>query len=188
MRDKNTKKAQIWVETIIYTLIGLVLIGMVLAVAKPAVMKMKDQQIINSAIASLNEFDNQIDQVHIEGVSSSKKVYFNVQKGRLVIDGQNDRISFIMYDSSYAPSEFESSRIVNIQSSNLKIKTQKSAKNYNVTIWRDYPKPDINITYNGKDSEKIFNQASLPYILLVENRGRVTTSSPLNINIYESSD
>jgi len=183
----KNKKAQVWIETVIYTLIGLVLIGMVLAVAKPAIMKMKDQKIIDAAIVSMNELDNQVDGVRIEGVSSAKKAFFNVEKGQLIIDGENDKISFIIDDSAYAASEVENSRTVNISASNLKVKTQKSGKNYKVSIWREYPKEDINITYNGKDIEKTFTLASLPYVLMVENKGRNSSDSSLNINIYEVS-
>ena len=47
---KNKKRGQIWVETVIYTLIGLTIIGLLLAVSKPQIDKQKDKALIEQKI------------------------------------------------------------------------------------------------------------------------------------------
>ena len=42
---KFNKGGQVWVETVVYTLIGLVLISLVLAFATPAIQKQKDNAV-----------------------------------------------------------------------------------------------------------------------------------------------
>ncbi len=179
-------KAQIWIETVIYTLIGLVLIGMVLAVAKPAIEKQKDQKIIEYTITELNELDEKIDEVKIGGTGNARAYNFIVKKGSLIIDPENDTIEFVIPDSTYAASEEESNRIVSIPTSNLKIRTQKLGKGYKISIWRDYSPSNINITYNGKEDKKTFSIAPTAYSLMIENAGRAGQDSFLNINTYES--
>ena len=44
------KKAQVWVETVIYTLIGLTVIGILLGFSKPKIDSMKDKIIIEQTI------------------------------------------------------------------------------------------------------------------------------------------
>lgn len=192
--NKDEKKAQIWIETVIYTLIGLILIGMVLAVAKPAINKMKDQNVVKDTITSMNEIDNQIDEVKNGGTSSAKKTFFLITKGELIIDGKSDKIRFVIDDISYAASEAETvSRNVSIPTSNLKIQTQKLGKGYRVEIWRDFSSDNIDIQFDGDiDKQKTFNLAPTPYVLMVENLGReaVTLENlnpKLKINIYEVS-
>ena len=55
----NTKKSQVWVETVIYTLIGLSIIGILLAVLKPTVESTKDRLMIEQIIESKNREDNE---------------------------------------------------------------------------------------------------------------------------------
>ena len=46
----NSRKGQIWIETVIYTLIGLALIGLVLAILTPKIKEFGDRQIIEQTI------------------------------------------------------------------------------------------------------------------------------------------
>ena len=48
-------KAQIWVETVIYTLVAITLISLVLAFALPAINQRRDQNIVESSIVLMND-------------------------------------------------------------------------------------------------------------------------------------
>ena len=50
----NTK-GQIWIETVIYTLIIFVMIGLVLSFAKPKIEEMQDKAIIEQSIAMMKD-------------------------------------------------------------------------------------------------------------------------------------
>ena len=60
MKDVKNKLGQIWVETVIYTLIGIAIIGIVLAIAQPKIEAKKDEVIIEQAIESLGNIDEKI--------------------------------------------------------------------------------------------------------------------------------
>ena len=54
------KRGQIWVETIVYTLIGLAIIAMLVAVAKPKINQMTEKAVITQTMESLNTLNEQI--------------------------------------------------------------------------------------------------------------------------------
>ena len=56
-------RGQIWVETVIYTLIGLALMGLVLAFVMPKINESKDRIILQQTITSLNDIDEKINSV-----------------------------------------------------------------------------------------------------------------------------
>ena len=54
------KRSQVWVETVIYTLIGLAVIGILLAAAKPKIDEMRDKLVVEQTIDSMNSIDEKI--------------------------------------------------------------------------------------------------------------------------------
>ena len=57
------KRGQVWVETVIYTLIGLAIIGIVLAVAKPQIDIKKTEILVEQSRDSLLNIDGKIEEV-----------------------------------------------------------------------------------------------------------------------------
>lgn len=181
---KINKKGQIWVETVIYTLIGLVLIGTVLGFATPAIQKQKDKAIIQDTITSMNELDNQIINVRRGGIANTRNFDFSIKKGELRIDTINDRIVFIIDELKYEYSE-PGTRI-DISGTNMDILTEKQSGKYRVTLALEY-RNQANLTYNGEDNEvqTILTPTSVAYSLVVENKGKFAESEHTNIDIYE---
>lgn len=180
------KKAQVWIETVIYTLIGLILIGTLLAFATPAIEKQKDKSVVEKTIEALNELDNNILEVKSSGVANTRETLFIIKKGSLAINSSSDKIIFKIDESSYAFSEI--GKDVKIPGTNQKVLTQKKGKKYIITLTLDYAKK-IDITYDGNEEDKIFNEAPTPYVFIVENVG-YDPSIPdglVNIDIYSSS-
>jgi len=176
---KKEKLGQVWIETVVYTLIGLVLIGMVLAFALPVVEVKKDERVFLSTVDALNTIDNKITEIYNLGPSNKRNVPIAIGKGQLVIEsnndlsGGNDRLVFVIEDSAYAASEYERSVEIEIDGTNLKVKTvEKGDKNYEITIVREYPSARYNLTYDMKDILHTLNSASGAYNLEVVNRGR----------------
>jgi len=161
----KNKKAQIWVETVVYTLIVLTLIGMVLAVARPAIEKQKDKAIIEQTIVALNDFDRQLMDAKNMGAGNVRIIDFRIKKGKFIIDANNNKIIFEIDDSRYQYSEYGVDII--LPGSNLEIRTDKGKKYFKVTLTLNYA--SLNITYNGKEEKGIFPPA--PYKFSIENKG-----------------
>ena len=62
---KKSKVAQVWVETAIYTLIGLTIIAIVMSVATPQIEKMKEKAIIGQTLEAMNHLNNEIIKIII---------------------------------------------------------------------------------------------------------------------------
>ncbi len=77
------KRGQVWVETVIYTLIGIAIIGIVLAVAKPKIEAKKDQVFIEQAIASLGVLDEKLYEVQT-ATGNRRVVDLKIGKGSLL--------------------------------------------------------------------------------------------------------
>ena len=56
----RNKKGQVWIETVLYTLIGISLIGLVLAFVTPKINEAKDRAVVEQTINSLSTFDEKM--------------------------------------------------------------------------------------------------------------------------------
>ena len=66
-------KGQIWLETVIYILIGLAIIGLVLEFVTPKINEKRDRIVVEQSVAALNIFDSKIKEV-IESGAYNKRV------------------------------------------------------------------------------------------------------------------
>ncbi len=157
------KRGQIWVETVIYTLIALILIGLVLAFIVPKIGEIQDRVIIEQTIELMNNLDNIISSIGV--VAGNKRIVdIGIKKGVLKIDGENDRIIFEI------KSEYEfSQQGEDITIGDIIAKTEKSGSLNIITLTSNYNQYDL--TYNGKDELKEISQSTTPYKLSVENKG-----------------
>ena len=162
---KTTRKSQVWIETVIYTLIALTIIGIVLGIIKPVLEEQKDKVAIRQSIDALNEIDSKISNIkYVPG--NSRSLELKITRGNLIIDGEEDKIKIIIDDSNYAPSQ--PGLIVN--EGNIEENTTSKGKKYRVTMTLDYS-DKLNITYKGKDEQKTFQYAPVSYKLSVINNG-----------------
>ncbi len=179
------RKAQIWVETVIYTLIGLVLISLVLAVAIPAINEQKDRRIVEDSINAMNSLDNKILEVYNMGPGNQREISIVVQKGELIINSDGNEINFSILESAYAVSEV--GREIEIPGTNLEIETTERGDDFNIVISRKFE--TLELQFNGEGNRKgTFSASPLHYRLIVENKGRddsLGSSDLIRINIYE---
>jgi len=99
------KKGQIWIETVIYTLIGLTIIGIVLSLVTPRVNEYRDRAVIEQTIDSLELFDNTIQEVVDEGAGNVRIVEFTMKRGMLAIDPESSEIRYRLEGSRVLYSE-----------------------------------------------------------------------------------
>jgi len=125
----NNKKAQIWVETAIYILIGLALIAIIITVATPQIEKIKDKTIIDQTISAMNTLDSKILEVQ-QSEGSVGKVIFKIAKGRLEIDAIENEIKYVLEDTKLELSEPG----VEIKQGNIILITEKSGARYDINL------------------------------------------------------
>ncbi len=161
---RMSKLGQVWIETVIYTLIGLAVIGILLAVSKPKIEQMKDKIVIEQTITSLNEISTRIYDVQI--APGNKRILdLKIAKGKFYVNSSADKIGWIL-DSNYKYSEL--GKEVNL--GNMKVIT-KDGGPYLIEIFMEYY--PVNLTSGGLDNYISFDGNPTPYKMSIENNGNL---------------
>ena len=166
------KSGQVWVETVIYTLIAFVMIAAVLAIAQPRIEREQDKALIEQSLEIMKDIDNILLSLAQGGVGNKRVLELGIKEGSLKIDGENDQLVFEM-DSIYEYSEPGQDYV----EGNTIINTRKRGDEYTVNMTRNYS--NYNITYNGRDVPELINKASTPYQLLISHRGKDSSNKIL---------
>lgn len=176
---KLKKGGQIWVETVVYTLIGMALIGVALAIVTPQLNKQRDRALVEQTISALNVFDEKMTYVIDKGPGNVRNLDFNVKRGKLIINSTEEVVYFIIDDLS---SLYSQENIV-INRGMISFKSKKERKGASIVLWLNYSS-SVNITYRGREEQRVFNPASTPYKISIENLGAVNgLNEPFVIDI-----
>ena len=158
----DNSKGQVWVETVIYTLIGLAIIGIVLAGAKPKIDDQRSKVAIEQSIQALGNINNKVFEVQ-RAAGNQRRVDLKVGKGKFVIDSGEDTISWVQ-ESTLEYSEVDST----ISLGSINVTTRESTP-YDVELLIGY---GVDIRYqNQTTGVKEFTEAPTPYVLTIENMG-----------------
>lgn len=160
------KKGQIWIETLIYTLIAFVVIGLVLSFVNPKIEELQDKMIIEQSIGMMEDINSIVLSLMQGGSGNKREIELGIKKGVLTIDGINDKIIFEI-ESRYMYSEPGK----DVYHGNILTHTQKQGKLNIVTLTSDYS-GDYNIIYQGEDEIKLISKASTPYRIFFSNRDK----------------
>ena len=169
------KQGQVWVETVIYTLIGLSVIGILLAVSTPKINDMKDRLRINEAVDILNQMDAKISEV--QSAPGNQRVYdLTINKGKVIINGTAgaDEIVWII-ETNYKYSEPGKEFMVG----DLNINTVGDGY-YKVSLTRGY---NVDLTVEGLDKSFEMESSTLPYQLIIKSS---TVGSNIQVDISVS--
>lgn len=98
-------RGQVWVETVIYTLIGLSLLALVLAFVMPKLNEYRDRSVIEQTIDSLNQVDSKLQEVVDAGPGNVRRINFQLKRGELTLNATNESIRFFLEDSEAIYSE-----------------------------------------------------------------------------------
>ncbi|MDO8459736.1 MAG: hypothetical protein Q7S74_01370 [Nanoarchaeota archaeon] len=177
------KKGQIWVETVLYTLIGLALIGITLAIISPKISQTKDKLVVEQSINSLNVIDEKINEVLGRGPGNVRIISdFTIKRGEFYINSTGDSIVYVIKDLNKPYSEPG----IPINIGRIKVLSEEGKKSSTVYLTLYYI-DTANITYHGEKDVKKFSAASTPYKFLIENVGDVNNTGLFIINIDEVS-
>ena len=169
------KKGQIWVETVIYTLIGLAIITIILVTVIPRIERIKDKVIIEQTISAMNEFDDKI--LEIETVGEVRIVNFRVAKGKIEIDSINNLIIYVLEDTKLEMSEPG----VEIEQGRVILKTEKMGSKFKVSLTMKYD--NIDITYENEENTKVLHAGATLYKIIIENTGIIGDKVNINLGV-----
>jgi hypothetical protein len=176
MIKKSGSRGQVWVETVTYTLIALVLIGLVLSFTKPKIEELQDKTLIEQSIQVLKELDVAIKESAEGVVGNKRKIEALLKKGTLKIDSENDTLVFNLksrYEYSEANQEYNEGALI--------IYTEELGKYFPTNITLNYS-GTYDIIYNGGENSKVLSNSPTPYSIFVSNKG----GSPTQMNFQIS--
>ena len=127
------KKGSEWVSTVLYIMIGLAVMGILLAAVRPKIAQTKDSYVIEQTISSLNDLDQTIVRAELAAGTRAKFI-LQLSRGELDIDGPNGKITWKIQDSAYQYSEIGKT----ISVGNINAVTTASPKGFEVDFSLDY--------------------------------------------------
>lgn len=162
------KKSQIWIETMLYTLIALSLIATALSFLTPKIQEIQDKETIEQTKNLLNKVDSIIFDIDRKGVGNKRKIQTSIDDGELTINTVEDRLNFELEGNS-----MYSEPGATLNEGRLLIKTTKTNNTdnpYAVNLTLDYT-DKYNITYNNKETKKVLEKSNADYVMYITNKG-----------------
>ncbi len=160
-------RGQVWIETVIYTLIGLILIAMTLAYLMPKINQSNDRSAVEQSIEALNLLDQKVVEVTTGAAGSSRVIpEFLIKRGSLTIQPDRDNILFVIEGLGAAYSEPG----VDIIRGRITLRTDPFQGKYLTTLTIHYM---FDITYAGGTVTKKFTPAATPYQFSITNVNNV---------------
>lgn len=173
---ERKKQGQVWVETVIYTLIALTVIGLFLSFARPKIEEIQDKAIIEQSIQMLENIKQLTDNIVQGGAGNQRVIELAIKKGSLQIDSSVDVLIFEM-DGRYMLSEPGEEVTIG----GIIAKTEKQGSLNTVTLISNYS--SYNITYNGGDENKVIGRSPSVYKVVIYNRGESSGKTQIDFSI-----
>jgi type II secretory pathway pseudopilin PulG len=158
-------RGQVWIETVLYTLIALAVMGVVLAFVVPKVNQSQDRIVLEQTIVALNVLDDQIFSVRTGGTGNVRTPELTIKKGRLIIDGVENKLKYIMDESRVIFSEPGEE----LQEGKITIKTTEGARFNTVELVLDYSDESFLVRYDNQAIAHTIQKSPSPHKLKVEN-------------------
>lgn len=163
------QRGQVWVETVVYTLIGLSLIGLVLALVTPKINEYRDRAVIEQTISSLNVIDEQINNV-LQAPGNTRVVDFRLKRGDLYFNATSEQIVYVLEDAHGAYSEPNTE----VDIGRIRVLTTKNPKTYRTSLTVSY---GIDIDYERNTTLLHYSSAATPYRFSFSHEGFVSNST-----------
>jgi len=173
---KFNNRGQIWVETVIYTLIGLAIIGLLLSIVKPSIERKQDEILIDTTRDMMSSIESSIEEARYYGVGNTRNIDVSIKIGELKINSTGDQIIFSV-NSRYKYSQ--PNEVITL--GNLNILTQEKTSTYDVFIWLDYSEI-LNISWSGAQITQTFQRAPVPHTISATNLGKQEITNLIKID------
>lgn len=163
MKKEVKKRGQVWIETVIYTLIAFVILGAVLSFAKPKIEQLQDKAIIGQSLDMLENINGIINEIN-SVAGNKREIELGIKKGSLTIDGENNLILFKI-DSKYMYSEPGTK----YKEGDIIIENNQIGDINKLSAMINYT--DYNITWMNEPKIETLRQSTSSYILFISNKG-----------------
>lgn len=162
------RRGQVWIETMIYTLIGFALIALVLAFAKPKIEQMQDKAVIDQSLNMIESINAEILSVIQNGPGNKRIVTLGIKKGELIINPTENEINFMM-NTKLKYSEIDKE----IPIGSVFVTTIKSGSGNQVILKSNYTTDfaGYDLKYADAENVKTLSKSSTPYKLSISNEG-----------------
>jgi type II secretory pathway pseudopilin PulG len=157
-------KSQVWVETAIYTLIGLTIITIILAAILPRIEASKQRAVIEQMTQAIDQLTKKINEVE-ESPGNIRIVYLKFSQGKIEIDSINEKIIYTLEGARLKLSE--PGQV--IEENDMTLETKKLGDRYTIIISKNFN--NINLTYSNNDLVKTIQPGATPYKIEIENIG-----------------
>lgn len=174
----RNEKGQVWIETVLYTLMGLALIGVVLAFIMPKISETKDRLAIEQTSDSLNEIASKIDMIP----GNVRLIDFTMKRGSLTLDSAEDNIVFVFDDITKPYSEIDQE----ITQGKITLKTEKGQKYYTVTLALNLT-GQADLRYKGENVLHKFTASPTAYRFKITRKSADEPSEPQIVDFDEVS-
>jgi hypothetical protein len=166
-------RGQIWIETVLYTLIGISLIGIVLAFVTPKINEQKERLLVEQTIQALDAFDQKINTV-LQAPGNVREINFAMKQGEFHVNSTEDKIIFVLPGLTKPYSEPGAT----IALGRIELLTDEVGGAYNVRLSVAYAE---NITYDLQEDNRKFDSAGIPYRFSISNEGVLNSADGRNV-------
>jgi len=170
------KRGQIWIETVIYTLIGLTIIGILLSIIVPRINQINDKSLVLQSINVLNKIDEQISSTLVAS-GNSRQIDLTFKKGEYFINPQENTITFILSDSGLKYSELGETT----KQGEVSVLTLEQNRRYSIYLSLSYDY--LNITYDMGKQNKTLSPSPIGYKIIAENNGKINSLNNINLRV-----
>ncbi len=161
--DMRNRSGQVWIETVIYTLIAFVMIGLVLSYARPKIEELQDRAILQQSTEMMKQIDSTIQSMG--GAGNQRILEIGIKDGTLKADALNNKIIFELETKSIYSEPGKQ-----ISDGSIIVLTEEKTGGNIVTLTRDYSS-NYDLKFEGKNELKTISKASNPYRLTILNEG-----------------
>lgn len=177
------KSGQVWVETVIYTLIALTIIGLFISFAKPKIEEIQDKAVIEQSVQMMEDIDSIISSIVRGGAGNQRIVEIGIKKGELKVDGVNDQLIFEIegrYTYTQPGDNGMPGEYINI--GNIIASTQKRGKMSVVTLISNYSSR-YDLQFEGSSGTKVITRAPVAYQMSFSNKGDTGGKTLIDVGI-----
>src|SRR3989344_5559214 len=155
------RNGQVWMETLLYTVVTLAILGTVLSFALPRLHMGQERARIAEQLTTLRALDNLISDLNTQPPGSSRSIAISVKQGTLSFDAGADSISWTMPNLKLEYSE----QGVEVRDGHIAVLTTKEGVTHTVKLTVNYAALGINATLDGKETYGELSSAPTPYRL-----------------------
>lgn len=164
MKKYLKKRGQVWMETLLYTVVTLSILTMVLSFALPKLQQGQERAVIASHVTSLKMIDKIILDLSSVSAGNQKKYILPLEEGTFTVDGVANTISITIPDVGVKYTEPD----IPVSDGRVTILTTKTGKKeYLVVASTSYTNFGINITAKNRDEIFELTKAPTPYEIVI---------------------